>query len=323
MHGTVEWLPGSPLGNTGLSWSEQLLGAMPNVYVYAANNPSESIIAKRRGYGVIISHNVPPYGRAGLYKQTAQLRELLNEYRENPLENVSLRTSIFDMVNAAGLDSDCPYVDEKSGDKPKMTPELAEELSQEAFDSYASQLYTYLGVLENRLFSEGLHSFGKAPTQENMVQYLNAYFDGDVEEGIIDDIVKADPTETLETTKARLEQTYNLSLPVDAQDALQSEGATSVVGDKVTEAREIRNLLALNSEEIHGYIARWTVNGCHQRSVEICFETVRGFFRLAETFTRSIRIACLRKPRRLVVPPSQTPFSNNIKKPTTASIQNL
>ena len=28
-----------------------VLGAMPNVYVYVANNPSESIIAKRRGYG--------------------------------------------------------------------------------------------------------------------------------------------------------------------------------------------------------------------------------------------------------------------------------
>ena len=65
MHGTVEWLPGQPLGNSGLSWSDVLLGGMPNVYVYAANNPSESIIAKRRGYGTIISHNVPPYGRAG------------------------------------------------------------------------------------------------------------------------------------------------------------------------------------------------------------------------------------------------------------------
>ena len=65
MHGTVEWLPGSPLGNTGLSWSDVLLGEVPNVYVYAANNPSESIIAKRRGYGTIVSHNVPPYGRAG------------------------------------------------------------------------------------------------------------------------------------------------------------------------------------------------------------------------------------------------------------------
>ena len=66
MHGTVEWLPGQPLGNSGLSWSDILLGNMPNVYVYAANNPSESIIAKRRGYGTIISHNVPPYGRAGV-----------------------------------------------------------------------------------------------------------------------------------------------------------------------------------------------------------------------------------------------------------------
>lgn len=26
MHGTVEWLPGSPLGNTGLSWSDVLMG---------------------------------------------------------------------------------------------------------------------------------------------------------------------------------------------------------------------------------------------------------------------------------------------------------
>lgn len=31
MHGTVEWLPGAPLGNTGLSWSDVLLGELPNV----------------------------------------------------------------------------------------------------------------------------------------------------------------------------------------------------------------------------------------------------------------------------------------------------
>lgn len=51
-------------GNTGLSWSDVLLGHLPNVYVYAANNPSESILAKRRGYATIVSHNVPPYGRS-------------------------------------------------------------------------------------------------------------------------------------------------------------------------------------------------------------------------------------------------------------------
>ncbi|MGD1919739.1 MAG: cobaltochelatase subunit CobN, partial [Pleurocapsa sp.] len=51
MHGTVEWLPGSPLGNTGYSWSDILLGDIPILYIYAANNPSESILAKRRCYG--------------------------------------------------------------------------------------------------------------------------------------------------------------------------------------------------------------------------------------------------------------------------------
>ena len=49
MHGTVEWLPGSPLGGTASSWPDRLLGAAPNIYLYAANNPSESILAKRRG----------------------------------------------------------------------------------------------------------------------------------------------------------------------------------------------------------------------------------------------------------------------------------
>ena len=63
MHGTVEWLPGQPLGNDRKSWSDELLGSLPNMYIYAANNPSESILAKRRGYGTLVSYNVPPYGR--------------------------------------------------------------------------------------------------------------------------------------------------------------------------------------------------------------------------------------------------------------------
>lgn len=40
MHGTVEWLPGQPLGNDRKSWSDELLGDLPNIYIYAANNPS-------------------------------------------------------------------------------------------------------------------------------------------------------------------------------------------------------------------------------------------------------------------------------------------
>ena len=82
MHGTEEWLPGTPLGNTGECWPDVLTGGLPNVYVYAANNPSESLLAKRRGYGTLVSHNVPPYSRAGLYKELQTLRGLLADYSE-------------------------------------------------------------------------------------------------------------------------------------------------------------------------------------------------------------------------------------------------
>ena len=81
MHGTVEWLPGNPLGNTPESWPDILIGDIPNLYIYAANNPSESILAKRRGYATVISHNVPPYSRAGLYNELKQLKELISEFK--------------------------------------------------------------------------------------------------------------------------------------------------------------------------------------------------------------------------------------------------
>ena len=175
MHGTVEWLPGSPLGNTGYSWSDILLGNMPNLYIYAANNPSESILAKRRGYGVLISHNVPPYGRAGLYKELVNIRDLIAEYREDPEKNYLLKEGICKKIVDTGLEVDCPFDDAKSLGIP-FTPENVRMFSNHAFDHYLVKLYEYLQVLENRLFSSGLHTLGEAPNQEELTGYLDAYF---------------------------------------------------------------------------------------------------------------------------------------------------
>jgi len=175
MHGTVEWLPGSPLGNTGYSWSDILLGNLPNLYIYAANNPSESILAKRRGYGVLISHNVPPYGRAGLYKELVNLRDLIAEYREDPAKNYLLKEGICKKIVDTGLEVDCPFDDAKNLGIP-FTPENVRMFSNHAFDHYLVKLYEYLQVLENRLFSSGLHTLGEAPNQEELTGYLDAYF---------------------------------------------------------------------------------------------------------------------------------------------------
>ncbi|BAY98440.1 protoporphyrin IX magnesium chelatase [Tolypothrix tenuis PCC 7101] len=175
MHGTVEWLPGSPLGNTGYSWSDILLGDIPNLYIYAANNPSESILAKRRGYGVLISHNVPPYGRAGLYKELLALRDLISEYREDPKKNYALKEAICTKIVDTGLEADCPLEDAKKLGIP-FSYENVRMFSAHVFDDYLVKLYEYLQVLESRLFSSGLHTLGEEPDEEKLAAYLEAYF---------------------------------------------------------------------------------------------------------------------------------------------------
>lgn len=175
MHGTVEWLPGSPLGNTGYSWPDILLGNLPNLYIYAANNPSESMLAKRRGYGVLISHNVPPYGRAGLYKELIALRDLIAEYREDTEKNYLLKEAICQKILDSGLEADCPFEDaRKLG--IAFSFENVRMFSNDAFNRYLVKLYEYLQVVESRLFSAGLHVLGTPPNAGEMLAYLEAYF---------------------------------------------------------------------------------------------------------------------------------------------------
>jgi magnesium chelatase subunit H len=175
MHGTVEWLPGSPLGNTGYSWSDILLGSLPNLYIYAANNPSESMLAKRRGYGVLISHNVPPYGRAGLYKELMALRDLIAEYREDMAKNYVLKEAICKKILDSGLEADCPF-DEARKLGIAFSFENVGMFSPDAFNRYLVKLYEYLQVVQCRLFSSGLHVLGEPPNSEEMTSYLEAYF---------------------------------------------------------------------------------------------------------------------------------------------------
>ena len=238
MHGTVEWLPGSPLGNTGYSWPDILLGNLPNMYIYAANNPSESILAKRRGYGVLISHNVPPYGRAGLYKELVALRDLISEYREDPEKNYPLKEAICKKIVDTGLDADCPFEDAKRLGIA-LTPENAQMFSVAVFNRYLLQLYEYLQVLENRLFSSGLHTLGKPPDPEELASYLQAYFGEELPEAVVSAIASG-------KDRTQLQSQFALtSITPRWEEALQIRELLAQTGD------ELRNLLrGLNGEYI-------------------------------------------------------------------------
>jgi magnesium chelatase subunit H len=239
MHGTVEWLPGSPLGNTGYSWPDILLGDLPHLYIYAANNPSESMLAKRRGYGVLISHNVPPYGRAGLYKELLALRELIAEYREDPAKNIALKEAILKKLFDTGLDADCPFPDAKKLGI-EFTPETVNLFSAAVFNRYLVTLYDYLQVLETRLFSSGLHVLGQPPTAEELHSYLSAYFGDDLPPDLLQDMSQLTGESSLQALESKI-QILKSKTPPDTWPQLDA---------KLQVALDICTLLTQTTDEL-------------------------------------------------------------------------
>ncbi len=45
-HGALEFMPGKQAGLSGACWPDRMIGDLPNLYLYASNNPSEGTIAK-------------------------------------------------------------------------------------------------------------------------------------------------------------------------------------------------------------------------------------------------------------------------------------
>lgn len=80
-HGSLEFMPGKQVGMAGTCYPDNLIGNIPNLYYYAANNPSEATIAKRRSYANTISYLTPPAENAGLYKGLKELKELISSYQ--------------------------------------------------------------------------------------------------------------------------------------------------------------------------------------------------------------------------------------------------
>lgn len=115
---------------------------------------TESILAKRRGYGTLVSYNVPPYGRAGLYLELANLKELIDEYRSSNGEDIELSQTIFDLSQRSGMVNDVPLLD-KSGEIIKSN--LPESIHNDSiFKDWILELSDYLNLLQDRLFSSGL-----------------------------------------------------------------------------------------------------------------------------------------------------------------------
>ena len=162
-HGSLEFMPGKQIGMSGDCYPDNLIGSIPNLYYYAANNPSEATIAKRRGYACTISYLTPPAENAGLYKGLQELRELIGSYqslREGG-RGIQIVNTICDKARLVNLDKDVnlPEVD-------------AADLSLDQRDTVVGLLYGKLMEIESRLLPCGLHVIGAPPTAEEAIATL-------------------------------------------------------------------------------------------------------------------------------------------------------
>jgi magnesium chelatase subunit H len=86
MHGALEFMPGKQAGMSGRCWPDRLIGGLPNVYLYAANNPSEATLAKRRSNAITVTHLTPPLAQSGLYRGLADLKDSIGRWRTLPVD---------------------------------------------------------------------------------------------------------------------------------------------------------------------------------------------------------------------------------------------
>lgn len=161
-HGSLEFMPGKQIGMSGECFPDSLIGTIPNLYYYAANNPSEATIAKRRSYAETISYLTPPAENAGLYKGLKELGELVGSYQtlKDTGRGVAIVDTIMDKARICNLDKDIDF------------PETAKDLSSEDRDTIVGKVYIKLMEIESRLLPCGLHVIGKPPSAEEAIATL-------------------------------------------------------------------------------------------------------------------------------------------------------
>merc|ERR1719393_1071887 len=158
-------MPGKQVGMSGGCYPDRLIQSIPNLYYYAANNPSEATIAKRRSYATTISYLTPPAENAGLYKGLKELGELVASYQglRTTGRGASIVSAIVASARQCNLDKDVELPEDDVDMK---------DWSQEDKDAIVGAVYGKIMEIESRLLPCGLHTVGVPPTAEEAIATL-------------------------------------------------------------------------------------------------------------------------------------------------------
>jgi len=159
-HGALEFMPGKQSGLSGACWPDRMIGDLPNVYLYASNNPSEGAIAKRRSGATLISYLTPPVAQAGLYKGLADLKSSIQRFQALEPQHAEERIDLVPLILSQGLEVELV----RAG---TTWPETD-------WEREVTHLSHKLLELEETLIPHGLHVVGRDVSTEERVDMLAA-----------------------------------------------------------------------------------------------------------------------------------------------------
>ncbi len=184
-HGALEFMPGKQAGLSGACWPDRMIGDLPNLYLYASNNPSEGTIAKRRSAATLISHLTPPVAHAGLYKGLVELKASIERWRGSPPGNDAERAGLASLIQAQASALEMAEAEPAWADEVAAIGRLSESILE----------------LEYTLIPHGLHVVGEAPSADQRAEMLEAVADAlhgaRPDKSVMEAIVRGDDIESM------------------------------------------------------------------------------------------------------------------------------
>jgi len=162
-HGALEFMPGKQAGMSGACWPDRLIDDMPNIYLYASNNPSEGTIAKRRIGATLVSYLTPPIANAGLYAGLIDLKASITSWRglpPGPSDERDLLAAVIQSQAAA------------------LNLARLEPLWAGGAEAAVAALAKQILELEYTLIPHGLHVIGKPTSVAERLDFLSAIAEG-------------------------------------------------------------------------------------------------------------------------------------------------
>ena len=213
-HGALEFMPGKQSGMSGACWPDRLIHDLPNLYIYASNNPSEGAIAKRRAGATLISYLTPPVSQAGLYQGLLEFKEAVEHWRK--LAPIDIDTS-WDANQIELLDS---LQEQAVSLEFSPAQPLWKTLDANKVNAIVLRLSEQILELEYALIPYGLHILGAPVNFEQSIEMLLSYLS--VQEGELKNISKAALAELVESGNIeQFAKKQNLSLSEGLRNELE------------------------------------------------------------------------------------------------------